>query len=319
MPKQAFDRMAFMKNALKLAITLLIFYLLFQYVDFERVIAILAKSHGGWIALAFVFQIASTLIAAYRWRLIMKLLAFKEPVSFYVQSYFRGSFFNQVLPGSIGGDAVRTIELVQKGYDKKDAIYGIFADRIIGLVGLLALNLVANNLFYGSFPSWFHQLINLITLGGIAGFLLLFIIERFEFLTRLSISNLFVRLSRRLNKLYHSASTLLHHVGITIVVHLFTVLAIYALALSVDADLALTTLLVAIPPVFLLTIVPISLAGWGVRESGMVGILMLVGAQSEKVLVVSLLYGLLLILAALPGAWFWNRNKQMMREKIKGD
>jgi hypothetical protein len=303
-----------MKNILKLIITIVIFYVLFQYIDFEHVIKVLEKSHGGFILIALLAQLASTLIAAYRWRLIMKLLDFHEKVSFYVQSYFRGSFFNQVLPGSIGGDAVRTIELVQKGYDKKDAIYGIFVDRIIGLVGLLVLNLIANNLFYGSFPSWLYQLLNLITLGGIAGFLMLFVFEKFTFLTKFAFSNLFVRLSKRLNKLYRNKALLIQHIAITVVVHIFSILAIYALALSVEVDLNLQTLLIAIPPVFLLTIVPISLAGWGVRESGMVGILMLVGAQKEEILVVSVLYGLLLIISAIPGAWFWNKNKKLLQE-----
>ncbi|MEA1920971.1 MAG: lysylphosphatidylglycerol synthase transmembrane domain-containing protein [Campylobacterota bacterium] len=304
-----------MKNILKLIITIVIFYFLFQYIDFEHVIKVLEKSHGGFILLALIAQLASTLVAAYRWRLIMKLLGFHEKVSFYVQSYFRGSFFNQVLPGSIGGDAVRAIELVQKGYDKKDSIYGIFVDRIIGLVGLLVLNLIANNLFYGSFPSWLHQLLNLITIGGIAGFSMLFIFERFSFLSKFSFSNLFVRLSKRLNRLYETKMLLMQHIAITIIVHIFSILAIYGLALSVEVDLNMQTLLIAIPPVFLLTIVPISLAGWGVRESGMVGILMLVGAQKEEILVISVLYGLLLILAALPGAWFWNKNKQLLQEK----
>jgi len=304
-----------MKNILKLIITIVIFYFLFQYIDFDHVIKVLEKSHGGFILLALIAQLISTLLAAYRWRLIMKLLGFKERVSFYVQSYFRGSFFNQVLPGSIGGDAVRVIELVQKGYDKKDSIYGIFVDRIIGLVGLLVLNLLANNLFYGNFPSWLYQLLNLIALGGIAGFSMLFIFEKFTFLTKFSFSNLFVRLSKRLNTLYASKALLIQHIAITVVVHIFSILAIYGLALSVEVDLSLQTLLIAIPPVFLLTIVPISLAGWGVRESGMVGILMLVGAQKEEILVISVLYGLLLILAALPGAWFWNKNKQLLQEK----
>ncbi|MBN2894906.1 MAG: flippase-like domain-containing protein [Campylobacterales bacterium] len=298
-----------MKTALKLLITVGIFYLLFQYVDFDHVLHVLAKSHGGWIALAFVLQIASTLLAAYRWRLIMRELEFNEPVRFYVQSYFRGTFFNQVLPGSIGGDAVRAIELVQKGYDKKEVLSGILADRVIGLVGLLVLNLIANTLFYGTFPAWLHQLLYLITLGGIGGFALLFMMERFSFLSRFSFSNLFVRLSRRFNRLYADRVMLLRHIAITVAVHLLTVLSIYMLSLSVDAHLSLTTLLVAIPPVFLLTIVPISLAGWGVREGGMVGILLLIGAQKEIVLVVSVLYGLLLILASIPGAWFWNRYK----------
>ena len=136
-----------MKNIIKLIITIVMFYFLFQYVDFENLIAILAKSHGGTILIALLFQLASTYLAAYRWRLIMKLLIFNESVSYYVKSYFKGSFFNQVLPSSIGGDAVRIIDLTQKGYDKKDAFYGIFVDRVVGLVGLLVLNLLATIIF----------------------------------------------------------------------------------------------------------------------------------------------------------------------------
>ncbi|WP_345990389.1 lysylphosphatidylglycerol synthase transmembrane domain-containing protein [Sulfurimonas sp. HSL1-2] len=301
--------MEHLKTAVKLVVTVVIFYFLLTFIDVGQLIAILAKSHGGYILIAFAAQMASTFLAAYRWRLIMKELGFKEKVSFYVQSYFKGTFFNQVLPGSIGGDATRMIDLVQKGYEKKDAFYGIFVDRVVGLVGLLVLNLVSNVLFYGTFPQWLFNLINLITLGGIAGFILMLNLDKFTFLANLKGLDLFHRLGLRMARLYHSRLLLLKHIGISVVVHLFTVVAIYFLALSVDVWTGLGIFLVAVPPVFLLTIVPISLAGWGVREGAMVGILMLVGLAKAKILAISILYGILLILTALPGAWFWNRAK----------
>lgn len=297
-------------NILKLVITIAIFYFIFQYIDFEHLIAILAKSHGGLILIAFLMQLASTYLAAYRWRLIMKLLVFKEPVSFYVKSYFKGTFFNQVLPGSIGGDAVRIIELTSLGYDKKDAFYGIFVDRVIGLVGLLVLVLFSNFIFYGTFPVWLFQLINLVAFGGIAGFVLMMNLHHFVFLEKYKFLDLFYRLGKRLNALYNSKLILLEHIGVSVIVHFFTVVAIYFLALSVDVHLPFYVYLIAIPPIFLLTIVPISLAGWGVREGAMVGILMLVGAIEAKVLAISILYGILLILASLPGAYFWVKNKK---------
>jgi hypothetical protein len=68
--------------------------------------------------------------------------------------------------------------------------------------------------------------------------------------------------------------------------------------------------LIAVPPVFLLTIIPISLAGWGVREGAMVGIFMLVGADETKILAISILYGLLLIISSLPGSYFWVKSKR---------
>lgn len=298
------------KTAVKLVVTVGIFYFLFKFVDIDQLFAILSKSHGGYIMLAFIAQMASTFLAAYRWRLIMEELGFHEKVSFYVQSYFKGTFFNQVLPGSIGGDATRMIDLVRKEYDKKDAFYGIFVDRVVGLVGLLVLNLTANLIFYDFFPQWLYNLINVVTLGGIAGFLLMLNLDKFTFLSGLKGLDLFHRLGVRMARLYHSRLLLLKHILLSVIVHLFTVVAIYFLALSVDVWNGIGIYLVAVPPVFLLTIVPISLAGWGVREGAMVGILMLVGIPKAKILAMSILYGILLILTALPGAWFWIRSKR---------
>jgi len=309
--------MEHVKTAVKLVVTVVFFYFLLKFIDVHQLIAILAKSHGGYILIAFIAQMASTFLAAYRWRLIMKELGFRERVSFYVQSYFKGTFFNQVLPGSIGGDATRIIDLVKKGYEKKDAFYGIFVDRVVGLVGLLVLNLLSNLLFYGTFPQWLFNLINLITLGGIAGFVLMLNLDKFTFLARFKGLDLFYRLGKRMQRLYRSKKMLVKHIGISVAVHLFTVIAIYFLALSVDVWEGIGIFLVAVPPVFLLTIVPISLAGWGVREGAMVGILMLVGLPQAKILAISILYGVLLILTALPGAWFWNRAKHTTLQKEK--
>jgi len=302
--------MEHLKTAVKLAITVAIFYFLLTYIDVHHLFAILSKSHGGYILLAFIAQMVSTLLAAYRWRLIMEELHFSEKVSFYVRSYFKGTFFNQILPGSIGGDATRIIDLVRLGHEKRDAFYGVFVDRVVGLVGLLVLNLIANIIFEGTFPPWLFNLINVITLGGIAGFILMLNLDQFTFLSGLKGLDLFHRLGLRMAKLYRSRLLLLRHIAISIVVHLFSVVAIYFLALSVDVWTDFGVFLVAIPPVFLLTIVPISLAGWGVREGAMVGIMMLVGIAQAKILAVSILYGILLILTALPGAWVWNRSKK---------
>ncbi|MEA1982259.1 MAG: lysylphosphatidylglycerol synthase transmembrane domain-containing protein [Campylobacterota bacterium] len=299
-----------MKNIIKLIITIAIFYFLFRNIDFVEFSKLILNSHGGWIAVALLMQLTSTYLAAYRWFKISQLLVFKERLSFYVQSYFKGTFFNQVLPSSIGGDAVRIIDLTRKKYDKKDAFYGVFVDRVVGLVGLLVLNLLATLIFFGTFERDFSLLIIIITLGGITGFALLFQLHRLTFLADIKGLNLLVRLANRLNSLYSSSMLLIKHISISILVHLFSVLTMYGLSLALDVGLSFQTLLIAVPPVFLLTIVPISLAGWGVREGAMIGIFMLVGADQTKVLAMSILYGLLLILSALPGSYFWIKSKK---------
>jgi uncharacterized membrane protein YbhN (UPF0104 family) len=299
-----------MKNIIKLIITIAIFYFLFKEIDFVEFSKIIFNSHGGWILIALLMQLTSTYLAAYRWFKISQLLVFKEKLSFYVQSYFKGTFFNQVLPSSIGGDAVRIIDLTRKKYEKKEAFYGVFVDRVVGLVGLLVLNLLATLIFFGTFDTDFSLLIIFITVGGIISFSLLFQLHRLTFLADIKFLNLFVRLANRLNSLYASRMLLIKHISISVVVHLFSVLTMYGLSLALGLDLSFQTLLIAVPPVFLLTIVPISLAGWGVREGAMIGIFMLIGADQTKVLAMSILYGLLLILSAVPGAYFWIKSKK---------
>ncbi|NOQ31413.1 MAG: flippase-like domain-containing protein [Helicobacteraceae bacterium] len=298
-----------MKNIIKLLITIAIFYALSRYINFDSVLKIAENANIFYLFTALIFQFMSTYIAAYRWYLIMDLLVFRESIVFYIKSYFKGSFFNQLLPSSIGGDAIRVLELGQMDYSKKEAFYGIFVDRVVGLVGLLILNIIANFLFYGTFPVWLFQLINIITLSGIAGFIFLMNIKHFHFLSKFAPTNLFYRLSKRMAQLYESKVLLLKHLSVSVVVHIFSILSIYALSLAVHLDLDLNVFLIAIPPVILLTIVPISLAGWGVREGAMVGILMLVGAAKVEVITVSILYGLVLIISSLPGALFWLRSK----------
>lgn len=300
-----------MKNIFKLLVTVALFYYLSRYIDFKQLKNILINSTFIWLLVALFFQMGSTYLAAYRWFKISKLIMFKESLSFYVQSYFKGTFFNQVLPSSIGGDALRILDLVQKKYPKKDAFYGVFVDRVVGLVGLLVLNLFSTILFYGTFDKDFSMLIMLIALGGILGFITLFHLEKIAFLGKYKFLDLFHRLSKRLNKLYPSNLILMQHISISVVVHLLTVIAMYNIALSIDLKLDFQVFLIAVPPVFLLTIVPISLAGWGIREGAMVGIFLLIGADQTKVLAMSILYGMILIASAIPGSFFWIKSKKI--------
>jgi len=128
-----------MTNLIKLFVTIVIFYVLSTYIDLENFLQIVQNSKIGFLLLALLMQLLSTIFASYRWMLIMHELVFKENFSFYLRSYFKGTFFNQVLPSSIGGDAFRVIELAQKGYGKRDSFYGILVDRVIGLLGTFFL------------------------------------------------------------------------------------------------------------------------------------------------------------------------------------
>ena len=294
---------------LKVAITVGLFLLIAYYLDFEKAADVMLQASIPLLLLALLAQTISTLFAGFRWGLIMRILGYDRPLSFYLKVYFIGSYFNQALPSSIGGDAVRIMEVGRSGYRKRNVFSGVLIDRVIGVFGLLVLNLVASLAFVSAFPDWLVQLIYLITAAGIAGFLALVLMRYLDFFEDLFLLRHLHSLSSQAHALYSNPLTLGWHTLLSIGSHIFSILSVFIIARALGMDLDYRLFLIAMPPVFLLTFVPISLAGWGIREGAMVGIFMLIGADQDHILAVSILYGIILIISSLPGGLFWLDSK----------
>jgi hypothetical protein len=99
-----------MINGVKFIFSALFLWIAFRVVDFHGITDIIFHANSQFILAAILLQLGSTLLAAYRWSLIMQAPEFNQTFLFYLVSYFKGAFFNQALPGSIGGDAVRILE-----------------------------------------------------------------------------------------------------------------------------------------------------------------------------------------------------------------
>ena len=78
-------------------------------------------------------------------------------------------------------------------------------------------------------------------------------------------------------------------------------------------DLAWQGILLIVPVVTLFTLIPISIAGWGVRESVMIIGLGYLNVPPEEALALSILYGLLMAMIALPGGFIWLFIKQFIK------
>ena len=101
----------------------------------------------------------------------MHNLNFGQSFSFYWRSYFKAMFFNQGLPTSIGGDALRVLDVAGHGFRKRDALYGVMLDRIAGLAALMLLNLIAYFFNPDLLPIQIYYLTLLLMAGGMIGIL----------------------------------------------------------------------------------------------------------------------------------------------------
>jgi uncharacterized membrane protein YbhN (UPF0104 family) len=93
--------------------------------------------------------------------------------------------------------------------------------------------------------------------------------------------------------------------GLSVVIHLLTITAIWSAARSVTAPLEFWQALLLVPPVMLVSAIPISIAGWGVREGAMMAVFSYAGLPNTDGLIVSILYGVGLFAVGAVGGLIW--------------
>ena len=204
------------------------------------------------------------------------------------------------------------------GCSTLNAVSGVFIDRIAGMAGLLLLNILAMLANPTLLPKNIYLPLLALIILLLLGLVLLLYVRRLNFLRGFRLLDMLYKFSSQYSTVYSSAWPILIQVGMSMLIHLFAMTGFFAVGNAVGLGLSLSTYLVLVPPVILLTLIPISLAGWGVREGAMIGFFLLVGAEKDLILSFSLLYGLLAIISALPGLaiYLLQRSKSCPETQI---
>lgn len=294
-----------MKTLAKLAITAVLFVLIFRAVDARRVLEALAASDMRLVVPAAAAQFAALLVASYRWFLAMQVLAYPQPYGFFFRSYLKGHLFNQGLPTSIGGDALRMLDVMQQGYPRRQALFSVLVDRVMGVSGLLVLSLAANLSQPALLPRGLFWLVNLVAVAGLAAIVVALLLRHVRPLQGNRWLSLLPGLSEELSRLFRVRRAVGLQFVLSVATQLLVALVFFCLGQAVAVEQPLSSYLVIVPMVLLLSLVPISLAGWGLREGALVGLFALLGADTAAVLTMSILYGVLLVVVSLPGLHFY--------------
>ena len=285
--------------SIRLVVSVSIIVVILQSIDVRQAWQVMANARAQWLLLALLMQFGSTAVAAYRWQLIMRNLQFGQSFSFYWNSYFKAMFFNQGLPTSVGGDAVRVLDVAGRGFRKRDALYGVAIDRITGLGALLLLTLVAHLVKPELLPAEVYRPILWLLAAGVLGFASLSFLGRWSWLGRQPRLAFLKTASDRLLQAVSRRRFVL--LASSLLVPFLAMLAFYGAGQALGLRYDLLTYLAIVPPALALSVIPISIAGWGVREGALVGLFSLIGADNAVVLMMSLAYGMMLILVSMPG------------------
>jgi uncharacterized protein (TIRG00374 family) len=274
-------------------------------IDWDTVSAALENAEWGWFAVSVIVVFGATLVAATRW--LVLLHAAELPASHYeaVRAFLAGTFANNFLPSAFGGDAVRAALVARLGKPLVRALTSVVADRVTSLVCLLALAWIAALILIGDIPGKVLALLGATTAltaaGGIAAVLML----RREGLSRLLPSRVrpWASESARVLRTYLRDHRLQGKVMVLGLSYQAVVLvAFWLIAEALHLDLSVLEFAAAVPPVLLVSTLPISIAGFGVREGAFVVMLSEYGVSSGDATLLSLLIIAALAFASAPGA-----------------
>jgi uncharacterized membrane protein YbhN (UPF0104 family) len=302
---QAMRRVAIL--LVKLTVSGLLLYLALNWVNIGTVAARLRDIDPRWAALLLLGPLAQTFLASVRWQAILRQCGAYLPLGPLFRYGMAALFFNQTLPAGVAGDGVR-IWLAGKQTDWRAATYSVLIDRVVGVVALAimvtaclpwSLQLVRN-------PVGRSALL-LIGLGCIAAGAVFVGLSwrRLRFLQRWPLTRHLAATATVAAAILRSPAAVTGIFGLSFLNHFVTVAMAWFAARAVGAQLPLLYALFLMLPVILIAIVPVSIAGWGIREGAMVAAFGYAGLAPSDGLIVSLLYGAANLASGALGGLVW--------------
>jgi len=227
-----------------------------------------------------------------------------------------GAFFNQTLPSAVGGDVFRVWYLRARGFTLEECISVALADRALGLFAMLLLLLAGLPWFFASvadpMPRTILALLLLGGFGAYAGLLVAGPMARQlpeDWRQRRAVQAL-LRLVAYLRRATLLSGAALIGIGLSLAAQMLQSLMAWYLGYALGLDLAFAAIVVFLPLANIATLLPISIAGWGLREAVLVAAFGMIGITAESAFALSVLIGLVSLAASLPGLPIWLARRR---------
>jgi len=282
------------KEFLKLLITISLLYYLFQKVPVNRVL----QTIKGMEIQYFYFSIALFFLYygffSLRWRFLLQSQNIKIGLGIGYSYMLISFFFNNFLPSGLGMDIIRSGYVGRR--DNFSKAFGTsLMERMLGMVGMMCIGLFA--IF--SLRSEFIRLalLYLILIFLIGGVYSLLIYLKAKWLKEKILSIKFLNLGESVRAFYHAlklyskkGKVILIGIGYSLLVQMTIICINFFLSRSLSMDISFISLIAYIPLITVISLIPITINGLGMRESAYVFLFSSYGIAQEEALSLSLLF-----------------------------
>jgi len=259
------------------------------------------------------------LLAALRWRMLLRTQGIPIPVREAVELTLLGNFFNQVAPGGlVGGDVLKAIYTARGRGGAASCWVSVFVDRVVGLFGTVILACIALLPRWGdSRFHWHAVLAYCVLLAGIAGGAVV-LSRRIRRTLRMEawvprlplVGGVLAEVDQAVLAYRERKGPILAALAISVGIHSGWCLcnALLGRMLGIHS-MGVGDWFAVVPPILVVSAIPLLPGGWGVGEASYAFFLKLLGVPAAPAVAVSILGRILQSLLSLPGGIVFLRRR----------
>ena len=315
---------SFLAAVLKAAVTALLFYLIFRNVDIHQFWQTMRNASVGVLVVGFLILWGAHYICVFRWRLLMGPLLPVLPMSRLFGIYCIGLFFNLAFPTLIGGDVVKAYYAGKPSKRYAQSFAAAFLDRDSGMLALMLIACLATILYPVDVPGVPVSLIIwsvfvafiLANLAIFAPFLHRHLTGILQRMNMIRLAGKVDALSSAFQVMRREPRVLLGSLAISLLNQILFISVNWVMARGLNLDVSIVHFWVFIPVITLVSMIPVSLNGMGLREYAFLSLFSSIGIARESCIALGLLSSAVIILSAIPGGviYLFFRTRSDTRE-----
>ena len=282
----------------------LFIWLLLQQ-DWEKTLESLTNVPLWLLPLVFALYVCGMVINSLRWNFLLKAQGVNIPVLETLKLVITGAFASNFLPSTIGGDTIRAVGLLRYDISLTLSAASVVLDRLLNVLAMMtflpfSFAVFGNQLelFSSGSRSFNIRFPNAILFGMVS--------VTKEWAERWSnkFKSWFTRVWDIVKVWLHRPGVLVGAFVLSWLSSFVIFLGIWILARGLGMDIALYEVLGIMVLTYFISMLPISINGYGLREVAVTALYIQVGASLEQASTLAVITRFMLLLETLPGA-FW--------------